>query len=147
MHPATRQFVVDSLSRMTGPLVLDADGLNALAGLEGWWEALSGAAVLTPHPGEMARLTGRTTAEVEADRVNTALRAAAKWGQVVLLKGAYTLVAAPDGRLSVNPWAVPALATAGSGDVLAGVIVGLCGAGVERLRRRACRCLPARCLR
>ena len=79
----------------------------------------------------MARLTGSTTAEVEADRVNTALRAAARWGQVVVLKGAYTLVAAPDGRLSVNPWAVPALATAGSGDVLAGVIVGLLAQGLN----------------
>ena len=77
----------------------------------------------------MARLTGQTTAEVEADRVGMALRGAAEWGQVVVLKGAYTLVAAPDGRLAVNPWANPALATAGSGDVLAGAIVGLHGAG------------------
>lgn len=106
------------------PTVIDADGLNALAEAPRWWKRLPLGNVLTPHPGEIARLLGRTVADVEADRVATAQEAAADWGQVVVLKGAYTVVAEPEGRTVINPFANPGLATAGSGDVLAGAIVG-----------------------
>jgi hydroxyethylthiazole kinase-like uncharacterized protein yjeF len=111
-------------------LVVDADGLNLLAKSDGWWQRLPADTVLTPHPGEMARLMGSTTQEVQADRLGCAARMAAKWGHVVVLKGAYTVVAAPDGRVTVLPFANPALATAGSGDVLAGAIAGMRAQGL-----------------
>ena len=112
------------------PTVIDADGLNALAEAPRWWKRLPLGNVLTPHPGEMARLVGRTVADVEADRVSVAQEAAARWGQVVVLKGAYTVVAEPEGRTVINPFANPGLATAGSGDVLAGAIVGFLAQGL-----------------
>jgi NAD(P)H-hydrate epimerase len=114
------------------PLVVDADGLNALAALEGeeWWLRLPPTSVLTPHPGEMARLMGIKTGEVQANRLAAARDMAARWGHVVVLKGAYTVVAQPDGPAVILPFATPALATAGSGDVLAGAIVGLLAQGL-----------------
>ncbi len=87
--------------------------------------------MLTPHPGEMSVLTGLSREEIQADRLEVALRFSHEWGHVVVLKGAFTLVAAPDGRLAVIPVATPALARAGTGDVLAGLIVGLRAQGVE----------------
>ncbi|MCH7608584.1 MAG: NAD(P)H-hydrate dehydratase, partial [Chloroflexi bacterium] len=111
------------------PLVIDADGLNALAQTYDWPEKLSAAAVLTPHPGEMSRLLGRPIAEVEDDRVATAREAAARWRQVVVLKGAHTVVASPDGRAALSPFANPALATAGTGDVLSGIVGSLLAQG------------------
>lgn len=115
------------------PLVIDADGLNALAHHDRWWQALPPATILTPHPGEMGRLMGgkTTTREIQADREGTARRMAKSWNAIVVLKGAFTVVAAPDGRVSVLPFANPGLATAGSGDVLAGAIVGLRAQGME----------------
>lgn len=114
------------------PLVVDADGLNALAALEGekWWQRLPAGSVLTPHPGEMARLMGVEARQVQADRLGTATEMAARWGHVIVLKGAYTIVADPDGRAVILPFATPALASAGSGDVLAGAIVGLMAQGL-----------------
>ena len=112
------------------PLVLDADALNILAGRTAWWELLPQDCILTPHPGEMGRLMAQPTAVVQADRLGVARQMAATWGQIVLLKGAHTLIAAPDGRLMVQPFANPALAKAGSGDVLAGLIVGLRAQGL-----------------
>jgi len=107
------------------PLVVDADGLNILASMENWPKRLPPMSILTPHPGEMARLTGCTVHEVQADRVAVAQSQAAAWGQVVVLKGAHTVVAAPDGRTAIEPFANPGLAKAGTGDVLAGTIVAL----------------------
>ncbi len=112
------------------PLVVDADGLKLLAQIPDWAARLPASAVLTPHPGEMSVLTGLPTAEIQAARLETAERFAAEWGHVVVLKGARTIVAAPDGRSAVIPVATPALARAGTGDVLAGVIVGLRAQGV-----------------
>ena len=115
------------------PLVVDADGLNALAKVSDWWKVLPPGTILTPHPGEMARLMGgETTApEIQADREGVARSMAAKWGAVVVLKGALTVVAGPDGREVVVPFANAGLATAGSGDVLAGAIVGLRAQGMD----------------
>lgn len=112
------------------PLVVDADGLNLLARRENWWTLLPPGSILTPHPGEMARLMGARVRDVEADRPGAAREMARQWGQVIVLKGAHTVVAGPDGRLVVMPFANPALATAGSGDVLAGAIVGLLAQGL-----------------
>jgi len=114
----------------TPPLVVDADGLNILAQMKSWQERLPRGSILTPHPGEMARLMGGTTSDVQADRVTVARSQAAAWGQVIVLKGAYTVVAAPDGRTGIEPFANPGLATAGTGDVLAGTIVALRAQGL-----------------
>ena len=113
------------------PLVVDADGLNTLVEMKDWPGRLPANTVLTPHPGEMARLIGAPLGDVKKmDRVELAREKAAAWGHVLLLKGAYTVVAAPDGRAVVQPFAHPILSTAGSGDVLAGVIVALLGQGL-----------------
>ncbi|MAG35960.1 MAG: bifunctional ADP-dependent NAD(P)H-hydrate dehydratase/NAD(P)H-hydrate epimerase [Dehalococcoidia bacterium] len=111
-------------------VVVDADALNALAGTAIWSELAPGRCILTPHPGEMARLVGCSIDEVQARRVSIAREAAQRWQQIVVLKGAPTVVAAPDGPVTVLPFANPALATAGTGDVLAGTIVGLLAQGV-----------------
>jgi len=131
-----RIAVEDLLAAYQGPIVVDADALNALAGHR---RALARPAlarlgpgrVLTPHPGEMSRLTGRPVPEIQGDRREAALRAAAEWGAVVVLKGARTVVAEPGGRFSEDPHEVPALATGGTGDVLSGIIGGLLAQGAE----------------
>ena len=112
------------------PLLIDADGLNLLSELEDWWKLLPENTVLTPHPGEMARLTGLSLQDVQARRLELAAEKATAWKCVVVLKGAYTVIAAPDGRSVVLPFAEPALATAGTGDVLAGTITGLLAQGL-----------------
>jgi hydroxyethylthiazole kinase-like uncharacterized protein yjeF len=114
------------------PLIVDADGLNAMALAHEWWTALPQDTILTPHPGEMARLVGEdaTTKDIQADREGVAGRMAKAWKTVVVLKGAFTVVAAPDGRMAIIPFANAGLATAGSGDVLAGAIVGLRAQGM-----------------
>ena len=113
------------------PLVIDADGLNLLSRHTGWWHDLPEQTVLTPHPGEMARLLRCSIADIDADRLTVASQAAGEWGCTVVLKGAHSVVAHPDGRLTVIPFANPALATAGTGDVLAGIIVALMAQGAR----------------
>lgn len=113
-------------------LVLDGDALNALADVPEWWRNLpAGRVVLTPHPGEMARLLGVSRKEVLVSRIAIAQRAATTWGQVVVFKGAHTVIAHPSGRVVLNPAANPALATAGTGNVLAGMIAGFMAQGVS----------------
>ena len=118
-------------SSILPPIVVDADGLRHLAKTDGWAKRLPAPAILTPHPGEMAALTGLEKADIQKDRLGMALKYAAEWGHVVVLKGAFTVVAAPDGRSTTIPVATSALAHAGTGDVLAGLIVGLRAQGVE----------------
>lgn len=114
------------------PLVLDADGLNAVVGhLAVLRERPPGSAVLTPHPGEMARLTGSTVAEVEADRVGVAREFAHRHRVVLVLKGARTVIALPDGRVRLNGSGNPGLASGGMGDVLTGLIGGLLAQGLS----------------
>ncbi len=120
------------------PLVIDADGLNLLSGLDEWWKLLPPGTILTPHPGEMARLTGLERGEVASRRIELAGEKAVEWNAVVVLKGAHTVIAAPDGRIVVEPFATPALATAGTGDVLAGAIVGLLARGLEPFEAAVC---------
>ncbi|HUT96840.1 MAG TPA: NAD(P)H-hydrate dehydratase, partial [Dehalococcoidales bacterium] len=112
-------------------IVLDADGLNALAGVPEWWNLMPEDAVLTPHPGEMARLTGMTVDEVQLDRLELTRKMAAEWHKTVVLKGAHTVIAAPDGRSQISHVANAGLATAGTGDVLAGAIAGLVAQGLN----------------
>ncbi|NDJ75707.1 MAG: NAD(P)H-hydrate dehydratase [Chloroflexi bacterium] len=112
------------------PLVIDADALNLLAGMDDWARLVPPGTILTPHPGEFARLANIDTADVAADRLALAIDKAAEWDCVVVLKGAFTVIAAPDGFAAVLPFASPALASAGTGDVLAGAIVGLLAQGL-----------------
>lgn len=107
------------------PLVFDADGLKLLAKIADWPKRLPPSSILTPHPGEMSILTGLSVADVQKDRFEVARRYAGEWGHVVVLKGAFTVIAAPDGRVRVIPIATNALAHGGTGDVLAGMITGL----------------------
>ena len=111
--------------------VVDADGLKLLAELERWPERLPRLSILTPHPGEMAVLTGRSVGDLQADRESAARAAAESWGHIVVLKGAFTVIAEPGGRATVLPFATSALAHAGTGDVLAGAIAGLLAQGLN----------------
>ncbi len=116
---------------ITCPLVIDADGLNLLAGIDQWWTLLPANTILTPHPGEMARLTGLERDAVQADRAAIAREKAAEWNCVVVLKGAFTVIAEPGGQVVMMPFAIDALATAGTGDVLAGCITGFAAQGLN----------------
>ena len=114
--------VAHVLATWSGPLVIDADGLTILAGNLQMASASKARLVLTPHSGELARLLGTTSAAIESDRLAAARAAAQKTNAVVLLKGPRTLIAHPDGRVAVNLTGNPALATAGAGDILAGIL-------------------------
>jgi len=131
-HPETALLFKKILFETGGrlpPLVLDADGLNLLAKIPDWQVKLKYSAVLTPHAGEMARLTGKPIEEIQKNRIGIASEAAKVWQQTVVLKGAYTVIAGPDGQIRVSPFANPGLASAGTGDVLAGTIAGLLAQG------------------
>ena len=130
--------ILAAIPPTTRGCVIDADALNALAKRPGWQGRIGAPAILTPHPGEMARLLNNTVAAVQDDRLNAALTAAAAWSQIVVLKGAHTVIAAPDGRAAISPYANPLLATAGTGDVLAGAIAGLLAQGMEPFEAAAC---------
>jgi ADP-dependent NAD(P)H-hydrate dehydratase / NAD(P)H-hydrate epimerase len=133
----TQEFVRSVVMKTNLPIVLDADGLNAFAGKGDLFRKKKTAhLVLTPHPGEMARLSGKTIAEVQRDRVSTAMEAAKSWDAYVLLKGFNTVMAAPDGRVFVNLTGNPGLAKGGSGDVLTGLLTALIAQfGTEDLLR------------
>lgn len=112
-------------------LVLDADTLNALANTPGWPQQIMDNAILTPHPGEMARLTDISVTEIQSNRLCITRDMASEWKKTIILKGAYTIIAAADGRCRICPLANPGLASAGTGDVLAGVIAGLLAQGLD----------------
>ena len=131
----TREFVKALLHAGTFPAtIIDADGLNNLSRLPAWPRLLPPQTVLTPHPAELARLCDLSVTDVVARRWTLAREKAAAWNTVVLAKGPYTVIAAPDGKLAVLPVATPALATAGTGDVLAGIIGGLLAQGLTPFR-------------
>jgi NAD(P)H-hydrate epimerase len=121
----TQQFVRTVLRDTLLPTILDADGLNAFAGRANELRERAAPLAVTPHPGEMARLLGCTTAQVQADRLMTALNAAKEWNAFVVLKGHCTIVATPDGRAFINSTGNPGMATGGTGDVLTGMLAGL----------------------
>jgi len=130
--PAAVELVRWLVASAALPMVVDADGLNALAGQLDLLKAARGQLILTPHPGEMARLTGRTTAQVQAQRLVHARALAGETGAVVVLKGSGTVVAAPDGRWSINTSGGPILGIGGTGDVLAGLTGSLLAQGLPR---------------
>lgn len=123
-QPETVSFVKTMYDRMPLPLILDADALNAIPGP---FIRPGGPRILTPHPGEMARLCSCTTEQVQADRISIARNYAVHRGVTVVLKGQRTVMAFPDGRVWVNPTGTPAMATAGTGDILTGLIAGMMG--------------------
>ncbi|MDN5345460.1 MAG: ADP-dependent NAD(P)H-hydrate dehydratase / NAD(P)H-hydrate epimerase [Clostridia bacterium] len=129
--PATMELVKELLPRLQGPAVVDADALNALATDTSILTGDHAPLVLTPHPGEMARLLGTTAARVQEDRLEVARKYAREWQAVLLLKGARTIIAWPDGQAYINPTGNPGMATAGSGDVLTGIVAGLMAQGLE----------------
>jgi NAD(P)H-hydrate epimerase len=136
LTPASREFVrtlAAGLDAVPGlrAVVLDADALNALAGEDAWHDRFALPRVLTPHPGEMARLLHGTVAAVQANRLDCATRYAQATRSIVVLKGACTVIAAPDGRAHLSSVANPMLAHGGTGDVLAGTIVGLIAQGAD----------------
>ena len=122
---STQQVVRDILLQVQTPVVIDADALTALQGHTEILTQMQAAKVLTPHPGEMARLIGKEISEINADRINIAAQYAQEWNAVLVLKGAPTVIACPDGTVYVNSTGSSALATGGSGDVLTGIIAGL----------------------
>jgi hydroxyethylthiazole kinase-like uncharacterized protein yjeF len=115
------------------PLIIDADALNLLAANPLLFKKIKAPTILTPHPGELARLTGLSVAEIQSDRLQVAARFAVEHKTTLVLKGAGTVIAAPDGRLFINPTGNPGMATAGMGDVLSGIIGGLIVQGMEPL--------------
>ena len=122
---STQEAVRTILQKITTPVVIDADALTALAGHTEILAAMQAQKVLTPHPGEMARLTGLEIGEIEADRINVAKKYAEEWQAIVVLKGAPTVIGCPNGTVYVNSTGNSSLATGGSGDVLTGIIAGL----------------------
>ncbi|MCM0082338.1 NAD(P)H-hydrate dehydratase [Geomonas sp. Red32] len=123
-------YLVHSLAASLGlPLVIDADGLNAVAANVALLASRPGETVLTPHPGEMSRLTGASIAEIESDRLGCARAFATSHRVYLILKGARTVVAAPDGRVAINGSGNPGMASGGMGDVLTGVVASLVGQG------------------
>ncbi|MHB9094043.1 MAG: NAD(P)H-hydrate dehydratase [Eubacteriales bacterium] len=129
----TVEFVRQLVAGLSKPAVIDADGLNALVGAEELTGKCQAPLILTPHPGEMARLMGIKTQEVQNNRIEIALESSKKWNAVVVLKGAHTVVSSPDGSLYVNPTGNPGMASGGTGDVLTGIIAGLLGQGLAPL--------------
>jgi ADP-dependent NAD(P)H-hydrate dehydratase / NAD(P)H-hydrate epimerase len=138
-QPATQRRARQLIGAVATPVVVDADALTALASEPRWWRSVRAPLVLTPHPGEFARLEGSAPDSTDDDaRAEAAAEAAARWGQVVVLKGARTVVAEPEGELYRAEVATPALATAGSGDVLSGVIGAFLAGGASPLAAATC---------
>ena len=135
---STQQAVREILQKATVPVIIDADALTALVGNTELLTQMQAAKVLTPHPGEMARLTGKEISEINADRVSIAAEYAKEWQAVVVLKGAPTVIACPDGTTYVNSTGTSALATGGSGDVLTGIIAGLAGQEISLQEAAVC---------
>ena len=132
-HPETAEFVRSLVVKCKTPLVLDADGLNAFEGRVGELNGKGRSLVITPHPGEMARLAGSTVTAVQRDRINVARTFAREHELIVVLKGHRTLFAQPDGTVWVNTTGNPGMATGGTGDILTGMVAGLIAQNPERI--------------
>src|SRR3972149_6490649 len=123
---------VNSLVKETGiPMVIDADAINALADSPGLLKERRSPTILTPHPVEMGRLTGKSTAEVQKDRIGVARGFAMEHGVYIVLKGAHTVIAEPSGAVHISATGNPGMATGGTGDALTGIIAGLIAQGLE----------------
>jgi NAD(P)H-hydrate epimerase len=129
----TKEFVARLIADRENlpPFVFDADGLKLLAQIPEWWKKIPARTILTPHPGEMSILTRIPVNEIQSHRIEIAEKFAQEWGHIVVLKGAFSVIAEPEGKTAIIPVATPALARAGTGDVLAGLVVGLRGQGIN----------------
>ncbi|MGQ9708246.1 MAG: NAD(P)H-hydrate dehydratase [bacterium] len=132
-HPQTRELLLNLLPQLDIPVVLDADGINNLSGNVDLLKNVRARLILTPHPGELARLTNTSSAEINSNRVHFARAFARNHNCVLVLKGAPTVIAAADGRVYLNPTGNSGLATGGTGDVLTGLITGLIAQGADPL--------------
>ncbi|MEW6663149.1 MAG: NAD(P)H-hydrate dehydratase [Bacillota bacterium] len=130
-HSQSVRWLHRVLPALNRPVVLDADGLNGLIGNTKLLPQMAGPVVVTPHPGEMSRLVGVPVSLVQDNRLKIARQAAAEWKATVVLKGAGTVVANPEGEVYLNTNGNPGMATGGTGDVLAGIIAGLIAQGLE----------------
>ncbi|MCX5908794.1 MAG: NAD(P)H-hydrate dehydratase [Deltaproteobacteria bacterium] len=133
LHAETQKFIQGIVQDVGLPMVIDADGLTALAGKVEILKNRRGNVILTPHPGEMARLLGSTTAQVQQDRIEIARKFSTEQGVVLVLKGASTVIADPDGNIFINPTGNPGMASGGMGDVLTGMIAGFLAQGFAAL--------------
>lgn len=131
LNDNTVSAVARAISFAKAPTVIDADGLNALANDMTVLNGIKVPIIITPHPGEMARLTGQTVLEIQNNRISVALDFAVKYGVITVLKGAYTVIATPEGRVYINATGNEGMATAGSGDMLAGMIAAFLANGME----------------
>jgi NAD(P)H-hydrate epimerase len=132
VHTDTRDLIIRMMETISSPIIIDADGLNNLNSDD--FKGDHPPVVLTPHPGELSRLTGESIGYIDKNRIDVALTLAREWNVVLVLKGAPTVVASPDERCYLNTTGNSALATAGSGDVLTGTIAGLCAQGKDPLQ-------------
>ena len=140
LHDSVKAFIESLLLTpdIGIPVIVDADGLNIMAQIPSWWDKLNGEVIITPHPGEMSRLTGLPVAKIKKDRIEVARKYAVHWNVTVVLKGAHTVVAAPDGEVKLSAMANSGLASAGTGDVLAGCIAGLVAQGLDPFTAAVC---------
>jgi len=132
-HSAVQKLVVELIPEVSIPMIIDADGITALASLPEVLKKCKSTVILTPHPGEMARLTGLTTQKVQEDRIGVAKHFASAYGCIVVLKGSKTVIATPEEEIFINPTGNPGMASGGTGDVLTGMIGGLAAQGLRPL--------------
>ncbi len=137
-HIQTRELTLRLLTQLDRPVVLDADGINNLAGNTELLKTVSSSIILTPHPGELSRLINTPPAEINSNRIDITRNFAREYKCVLLLKGAPTVIAAPDGKLFINPTGNSGLGSGGTGDVLTGLITGLLAQGCEPLTAAIC---------
>ncbi|MBI3009327.1 MAG: NAD(P)H-hydrate dehydratase [Candidatus Omnitrophica bacterium] len=130
-HKETVRLVRKLITSISKPIVIDADGLNALAGSAGLLKKAIGPVVITPHPGEMARLVGISTSEIQKDRKAIALKSAKEYNLTVVLKGYHSVVANQSGKMYINTTGNPGMATGGTGDILTGMIASFIGQGIS----------------
>ncbi len=132
-HSKTGELIIELVSHMEAPMVVDADGLNILAGDSDLISSYNGPMVLTPHPGELSRLVDKSITEITKNRIQIVKETAQEWQKVLVLKGGPTVIGAPDGRVFINSTGNAGLATGGTGDVLTGTIAALMGQGLDSL--------------
>jgi NAD(P)H-hydrate epimerase len=133
LHPETQELIRGLVADVARPMVVDADGLSALAGHLDLLDRAAGPRVLTPHPGEMARMLGVTIAEVQSDRLEVVRAFCVRHHVALALKGAGTVIGGPDGRVFINPTGNPGMASGGSGDVLTGMVSAFLARGFDPL--------------
>jgi len=139
--PTTREFLVsllESLIDIDIPLIIDADGLNNLSLIPEWWKLLTSPTILTPHPGEFSTLTGKSVPDIQNNRLAVSQEYSQKWGVTLVLKGALTVTSTTTGNRYISPFTNSSLATAGTGDVLTGIIAGLMAQGMESCQAALC---------